>query len=282
MCLYQKLKRYFITATALGAIMLVCATGTFAGQIAKSKEVMRTGKLSIANGLNYAPFGYIDDNGKPAGIMVELGQATADLLGVKMDILKIPFPSMIPGLISERFELAWTTFTPNKDRLKTVGFVVFLNDGVILSTKPENAARFEGDHPMCGKKIGAMKGTVSDFALDKIINQCESEGLPELKRFLFDTLADIVQATLSERVDAYFDDSSSASYYASTSNGKLTTVGNIYNISPLGVAFKKGDKATAEMIRNAFQMLMDSGALPKILRKYGLAEAMTPKAYIVD
>jgi len=279
---FLKLKRYFTTLTIIGAVMLACVPETIAGEIPKSKEVASTGKLSLANSLDYAPFGYIDKNGSPSGLMVELGKATAQLLGVEMDMLRIPFTSQIPGLMSGRFNLAWSTFTPTKERVKRVGFVVFLNDGVILSTKPENLSRFEKDYPMCGKKIACIKGSTSDFTLDTIKDQCESKELPLSEKFLFEANSDMVQATLSGRVDAYLDDSTAASYYASTSDGRLSIVGKLYSKSPLGVAFKKGDKATAEMIRKAFQILIDNGTLPKILGKYGLSEAMAPSAYIVD
>lgn len=68
----------FIQPTAaLGLLGAGLAFGAQAAEIPKSPEVAQSGALTIANTLDYAPFEYLDADGKQAGIIVELAGEVA-------------------------------------------------------------------------------------------------------------------------------------------------------------------------------------------------------------
>ena len=142
----------------LAASVTVWSGALTAAEIPKSPEVQQTGTFTIANTLDYAPFEYLDADGKQTGIIVELAGEVAKLLDAKLDIQRTPFPSMIPGLAAGRFKIAWETFSANPERLKQVDFVMFVKAGVAASTTPEKQASFTGDSPLCGKRIGVSAG----------------------------------------------------------------------------------------------------------------------------
>jgi ABC-type amino acid transport substrate-binding protein len=54
--------------------------------------------------LSYPPFETIDENGKPAGISVELAQALADTLKQPLRIENMPFVGLIPSLQNKRID----------------------------------------------------------------------------------------------------------------------------------------------------------------------------------
>jgi hypothetical protein len=89
--------------------------------------------------MEYAPFEFIDENGKQVGINIELAEEAAKLLGAELEVTRIPFPSMIPGLAAGRFKVAWETFAATDDRLKQVDFVMFIKSGIVASTTPDKA-----------------------------------------------------------------------------------------------------------------------------------------------
>ncbi|MBN9016587.1 MAG: ABC transporter substrate-binding protein [Rhizobiales bacterium] len=266
----------------LAAGIATWGLGAFAAEVAKSPEVAESGTLVIANTLDYAPFEYLDADGKQTGIIVELAQAVADKVGAKLDIQRTPFPSMIPGLAAGRFKIAWETFSANPERLKQVDFVMFLKAGIAASTSPEKVASFTGDHPLCGKRVGVSAGTASDFLVDKLNEDCKAANLPAIEKSVFNASTDMVQGVLSDRIDARLDDATASSYFEVTSGGKLVVLPTLYEVAPLGLAVAKGDKPTQDMMVAALAELFKDGTYQKILDKYGMGKYAIKEPYLVD
>lgn len=255
---------------------------SMAADIPMSPEVKETGTLTIANTLDYAPFEYMDAEGKQAEIIVELAGEVAKLLGAKLDIQRTPFPSMIPGLAAGRFKIAWETFSANPDRLAQVDFVMFLKAGVAASTSPEKKASFTGDTPLCGKRVGVSAGTASDFLVDKLSKECTEKGQAAIEKSVFNSSTDIVQAVLSDRVDARMDDATASSYFEVTSKGQLVVLPTLYDVAPLGMAIAKNDKPTADMMVAALAEMFKNGTYQAVLDKYGMGAYAIKEPYFVS
>ncbi len=267
----------------LGGAFLALALGAAQAQdIPKSPQVTDTGKFTIANTLEYAPFEFIDEAGKQVGVNIELADAVAKLMGAELDVVRMPFPSMIPGLASDRFRVAWETFSATEERLATVDFVMFLKSGLVVSTTPDKKDNFTGDTPLCGKTIGVIGGTVSDFLIDKKVAECAEKGLAALDKKVFLEGKDVIQAALSDRIDGKMDDATASGYFEITSGGQMVVLPGLYDEAPLGIAVLKGDTATAQMLEAGLNALIANGTYKAIMDKYGLGTAALDKAYIVD
>ncbi|MFC5846498.1 MULTISPECIES: ABC transporter substrate-binding protein [Aminobacter] len=271
------------TLAATAATALVTFAGALtAAELPKSAEVKDTGKLIIANTLEYAPFEFIDENGKQVGINIELAQETAKLLGAELEVTRIPFPSMVPGLAAGRFKVAWETFAATDERLKQVDFVMFIKSGIVASTTADKVSQFQGENNLCGKRIGVIGGAVSDFIADRLSAECKEKGLPEIAKSIFPEGKDIIQAALSDRIDARLDDATASGYFEVTSKGQMVVVPGLYDVAPLGIAIPKGDKETADMLAAGVNELIKNGTYKTIMAKYGMTSAMIDEAYIVD
>ena len=63
----------YLKIACLGLAALFAAwSSTALAEVKASPEVQSSGKLSVANTLDYAPFEYLDADGKQTGIIVEL------------------------------------------------------------------------------------------------------------------------------------------------------------------------------------------------------------------
>ncbi|MGV3550981.1 ABC transporter substrate-binding protein [Rhizobium sp.] len=271
-----------IAGLGLGALIAAWSSTALAADVKPSPDVESSGKLSVANTLDYAPFEYLDADGRQVGIIVELAGEVAKLVGAELDIQRTPFPSMIPGLASGRFKIAWETFSANPDRLKQVDFVMFIKAGIAASTSPEKKDSFAGDMPLCGKRVGVSAGSASDFLVDKLSKDCTDKGQAEITKSVFNSSTDIVQAVLSDRVDARMDDATSSSYFEVTSKGQLVVLPTLYDIAPLGLAIAKDDKATADMMVAALAELFKNGKYQEILNKYGMGAYAIKEPYFVN
>jgi len=267
----------------LGSAILALTLGAAHAQdVPKSPQVAETGKLTIANTLEYAPFEFIDEAGNQAGVNIELADAVAKLMGAELEVVRMPFPSMIPGLQADRFRVSWETFSPTEERLASVDFVMFLKSGLVVSTSPDKKDSFVGDDPLCGKTIGVIGGTVSDFLIDKVVADCAAKGLGVLDKKVFLEGKDVIQAALADRIDGKMDDATASGYFEVTSGGQLVVLPGLYDEAPLGIAVTKGDTATAQMIEAGLNALIANGTYKSIMEKYGLGPAMIEKSFIVD
>ncbi|BCG90278.1 ABC transporter substrate-binding protein [Mesorhizobium sp. 113-3-9] len=273
---------YLRTASLALAISTMAWGGVSrAAEVAKSTDVKQSGTLAVANTLDYAPFEYLDADGKQTGIIIELAGEVAKLVDAKLDVQRTPFPSMIPGLAAGRFKIAWETFSATPERLKQVDFVMFLKAGLAVSTSPDKKASFSGDTPLCGKRIGVSAGSASDFLVDKLGKECTDKGQAAIEKSVFNSSTDIVQAVLSDRVDARMDDATASSYFEVTSKGQLVVLPTLYEVAPLGMAIAKDDKETADMMVGALAELFKNGTYKAILDKYGMGAYAIKEPYFV-
>ncbi|AID28338.2 ABC transporter substrate-binding protein [Mesorhizobium sp. SEMIA 3007] len=273
----------YLRMTGLALAISTVAWGgvSRAAEVAKSTEVKQSGTLAVANTLDYAPFEYLDADGKQTGIIIELAGEVAKLVDAKLDVQRTPFPSMIPGLAAGRFKIAWETFSATPERLKQVDFVMFLKAGLAVSTSPDKKASFSGDTPLCGKRIGVSAGSASDFLVDKLSKECTDKGQAAIEKSVFNSSTDIVQAVLSDRVDARMDDATASSYFEVTSKGQLVVLPTLYDVAPLGMAIAKDDKETADMMVAALAELFKNGTYKAILDRYGMGAYAIKEPYFV-
>lgn len=267
---------------ALAALATAWSGLSKAADIPKSAEVQQSGTLAVANTLDYAPFEYLDADGKQTGIIIELAGEVAKLVGAKLDVQRTPFPSMIPGLAAGRFKIAWETFSATPERLKQVDFIMYLKAGLAVSTSPDKKASFSGEAPLCGKRIGVSAGSASDFLVDKLSKECTDKGQKAIEKSVFNSSTDIVQAVLSDRVDARMDDATASSYFEVTSKGQLLVLPTLYDVAPLGLAIAKDDKGTSDMMVAALSELFKNGTYKAILEKYGMGAYAIKEPYFVN
>jgi len=262
------------------AIALTAACSAWAQNIPLTDKVKTSGKLSIASGLDYAPMQFVDPDGKPAGMNIEMAQAVAKKLGTQLDIVTIPFKAQIPALVSERADIGWAGYTILPERLKQVDFVGFLKTGTVVVVLPENKAAFSGKMALCGKKVAVANGNAADGVADRLSKECTAAGQAPVGKQIFPDQKDTIQALLSGRVDARLDDGTAAGYYESTTKGKNVVVGEPMDAAPLGLAIRKGDAATGQMLAAALNALMADGTYKTILDKYGMGAAAASRSQV--
>lgn len=268
-----------IVAVLLGAAPVINA---LAQDVVPAPEVRSTGKLTIANTLNYAPFEFIGADGKPAGIIVELATAVAELVHADLDLQRMPFPSLMPGLAAGRFKIAWETFSVSPERLQQVDFLIFLKAGLAVSTRPDLVDQFSGDLPLCGKSVGVSVGSASDSLVDTLSDQCVAAGKAAIQKSVFNSAPDILQAVLSDRIQARIDDATASSYFEATTHGQLVVLPTHYQTAPLGLAIAKHDPDTEQMLLSALSVLFNNGTYAATLEKYGMSAYAIAEPYFVD
>jgi polar amino acid transport system substrate-binding protein len=271
-------------AAPVGSVVLIMffAGSVTAKELPVAPPIKQAGVLTISGNLAYAPFGYLDAAGKPAGMDVDLAYAATNALGIKLDIIPIPFANMIPSLVSGRTSVAWTTFSVTPERLKQVDFVTYLSASTVFVTTAEKAQKFPSKESLCGSQVAVQTGSLANDVVERLSDECRKEGRPVIRKAIYPEQKDTIQAVLTGRVDGRFDDSTAAAYLETQTKGRLRVTPGAYFPTPIGIAVKKGDAATAEMMRATFQHLIDNGTYGTILKKYNMSGSGITRSQIIS
>ena len=268
-----------LTAICSFALFAAATSTSFAQELPVASYVKETGKLPIAMTI-YAPFSYLDAAGKQTGLSVELARVAGKYLGAEPEITLVPFTTLIPSLAAGRIKIAWLNASVTEERLKQADFVSWMTDGSIVATTPENKERFSQRMALCGRTIAVQSGSLADFSADTLNRECQATGKAAVKKDIYPSQQDSVQAVITGRADAYIDDATSATYYSQVSNGKLVPTGEFIQTKPIGHIIAKGDTATAKMLAAVLQKMMDDGTYAELLKKYGMSKSAIAKPVI--
>ena len=116
--------------------------------------------LRVAIVPNYPPLEYKDPaTGKLTGFDVELGEALAAKLGLKLAWQETSFDQMMPAIATDRVDMVLSGMSDVATRHDTASFVDHLKSGPQFLAQASRAAEFADMKALCGKKVGASRRT---------------------------------------------------------------------------------------------------------------------------
>jgi len=232
-------------------------------------NIKSKGAITVATDPSYAPNEFFDSNNKIIGMDIDLANAIGSQLGVKVDIQRAVFATIIPGLSSGKYDLSLSSFTDSKDREKTVNFVTYFTAGTSLMVKTGNPEKLTPE-TLCGKKVAVEKGTVQeDPDIPNRTKACKADGKAAVTALSFPDQSGANLALSSGRADAVLADSPVAEYAAKQSSGQFEVTGTSYDTAPYGIAIPKTNGLT-EPVLAAMKKLVANGTYLTILKKWGI------------
>ena len=99
------------------------------------------GELIVATNCEFPPFEYVDTDGAPTGIDIDLATEIAKILNYKLEIKDMPFNSVITAIETKQANIAMAGLTISEDRKKSVDFCnpYFEANQVVIGLKNSNA-----------------------------------------------------------------------------------------------------------------------------------------------
>ena len=208
-------------------------------------------------------------DGEVTGIDVEIAQAIADKLDLKLQVEDMNFDSIITAVQSGKVDVGIAGMTVTEDRLKNVNFtdsyatgvqVVIVKEGSDITTVDDLVA--DG----ANHSIGVQSGTTGDiYCTDDI----EGKKLGTVERF--NKGADAVQALIAGKIDCVVIDNQPAKEFVAANSG-LKILDTEYVTEDYAIAIKKGNDKLTDKINDALKELKDEGKIQEILDKYINAE----------
>lgn len=148
--------------------------------------------LTVYTNAEFPPFEYLADN-KPVGVDMQIAQAIADELGVKLVIKNVKFDTILTSISSGKGDLGIAGITVTPERAESVNF----SENYITSTQYmviKNDSEIKTIEDLAGLKIGVQLGTTGDFIISDEISGTEDEETGEhVKGVLEGTGATVTQ-----------------------------------------------------------------------------------------
>ena len=271
-----------------GVASLVLATGLSAGAATKvnaaaAKLVPAAYKhmtLQVATDATYPPDEFMQGT-KMVGFDIDLMNALAATLGIKIKENSVTFDNILAGIKSGRYQIGNSSFTDDKAREKTNNFVDYFQAGEGVYANKTSKAAFTGLKSFCGTTVAVETGTSEESDAQATAKACPAGKKLTIRTFATQTAANL--AVSSGQATFGFVDSQVAGYIVAQSKGKFKLVGKAVNVAPYGIATAKSANghALALALQAALKVLEANGTYKSILTKWGVQAGAIPASKMV-
>lgn len=250
------------------------------------QKLRDSGVVHVASDIPSPPFEFYDDDGNIVGVEYDLGQAMADLLGVKFDFIKQPLAGALPGIKAGKYEIAITGAADIASRRESADMIDILNSTQGWLVAKGNPKGIAGADDLCGLSIATSQGGYSATIADMVSDRCADNGLPPITKKEYSEQSSTFLAIKSGEADTTVNSGAFLKYLSDTVDNGASYETVIFRVgTPTYVAFfVQKDNPEMEGLSKAMQAtmqeLMDNGTYLDILKKWNLEEMAIPRALI--
>lgn len=219
--------------------------------------IEKSGTIIAATEGAFAPFNYYEGT-KLTGYEVDVAEALANKLGMKLEWHAVPFDSQLAAVRQDRFDFAIASHGYTKERAKAVDFASphYCTGGTIAAPK---------DGPLTvealkGKTVGVQLATSYFDAAKKI------PGIKEVKTYKADP--EVFSALKAKKIDAWISDKFTVmeTLNKNTDSGIIT--GEQVFVEKVSLIMRKNNKEFMDKVNQALADLTADGTLAGISDKY--------------
>ncbi|MGW0770029.1 ABC transporter substrate-binding protein [Streptomyces sp. NPDC002676] len=235
-------------------------------------DVRKAGTLRVGSSIGFPPGAYYP-NGQdkpPAGQDIDLADAVARVLGVKLERQDASFETILPALGSGKYDVGTGNFGVTTERLKTIDFVTYIDDGQGFAVKTGGTAlktKVTDLTQLCGLTIGTGAGTTFEATLTAQKGVCAKAGKKPYDVKVYSENGATLTALQQGRIDVIMSTINGLRYQAAQPAAQTTFLGEYHRLD-VGFAFKKGSPLT-KAFQSAVNELIKNGAYARILKKWG-------------
>lgn len=159
------MKKIVLGAISLLSVFTLAACGSSSNENLQDK-IEEKGKLVVAVSPDYAPFEFkalVDGKDAIVGADIELAQAIADELGVKLELSSMNFDNVLSSLQTGKADMAISGLSYTADRAKVYDFSdpYYETENAVL-VKAENVDTYNSIESLAGKKVAVQKGSIEE------------------------------------------------------------------------------------------------------------------------
>lgn len=218
--------------------------------------------LSVVTDPSFVPFEMLDqETGEMIGFDMDIIAEVAERAGFEYNLQTMDFNGIIPALQTGNVDIAIAGITITDEREEIVDFSdPYYDSGLRILVRADNDSVDELSD-LEGLTIGTKIGSTSyDYLMQNIE---KNDGVTP-----YPGSSDMYMALMSGAVDAVFYDAPNVGYFARTrGEGKVKTVGQLYEGQQYGIALKSGSEWVAP-VNEAIAEIKADGTYKTIYEKW--------------
>ena len=239
---------------AIGSVILASAALT-------SVSAQAAEKIRIATEGAWAPFNFIDNEGKAQGFDVDIAWALCEKMKADCEVVTQDWDGLIPGLKVRKFDAIIASMSITAERMQVVDFSdKYYSGGLRFLGKA--GEKFDLSN-LQGKVIGAQRATLgAQYLEDNLADLAQLKFYDNQDNVYLDLLAGRLDIVLSDELPTY-------NWLKTSADGdKFEFKGDAFlKEDEVGIAVRKGDKLKAKFNQALNEILAD-GTYEKINAKY--------------
>lgn len=254
-------KRLICIFTIIGLLMTGCSAKQVESQPEDLlAEVKERGVLKIGTEGTYAPYSYHNEKGELTGFDVEIGQAIAKQLGLKVEFVESNWDSCIAGLDAKRYDIVMNQVGITKERLAKYDFSTpYTIAKVVLLVSSENDTITSFEEIQGKTSAQSMTSNFTKLAEGYGAKIVSTDGL----------FSKAVELVTTGRADATINDELTyLDYIKKQPNAKVKVVAEQEEVSENAIMIRKGNDSFREEVNRALSELQENGTLEEISNRY--------------
>ena len=254
--------------------VLVLILGLTLPVFAQNPSLVQPGVLTYGVAATFPPFEY-QEGDKLVGFDIELGDALARKMGLKVSPLNMDFKGLIPALQGKRIDMINSAMYIKPERAEQVDFIPYLKVGEEVMVKKGNPKKVLGADNLCGKSVAVTLGAIEEIYARDFSKKCTEAGKSAIDVKTFPTAPDSVTSVQQDRSDAFFTSTPGASHILQQRPNDFEIVGKTFDANTqIGIAVRKGDSTMKKTVENALIALVKDGTFDKLRAKYKLPDTV--------
>ncbi len=228
-------------------------------------EILSRGKLLAGVKYDFAPFGFVDDEGAVVGFDVDIAREfAARWLGDPdaVELVRVTSDTRIPVLASGQIDLAIASMTHKQERDDLIDFSqTYFLDGQSLLVRTESD--IESLENLDGKMVAAIDGSTS---IDNIQAKANEMGIG-IEVLPFQEYPSALEALKAGQVDVLTTDNVALSRFAMENPG-LRLAGDRFTEEPYGIGVPNYDADFRNLVNFTLQEMAADGSYSALYRKW--------------
>ncbi|RLI33683.1 amino acid ABC transporter substrate-binding protein [Candidatus Bathyarchaeota archaeon] len=257
------MKKFGLTCISV-VVLFIFYASAIAGPTSTLDEVKKRGVVRIGSGTTVPPMNYIDENGVWTGFDLDLGDAIAKRLGVKVERVNVNNKTRVAFLATARIDLTISNMSHTKSRDEQIDYAEppYLWSGKIFYAKE---GKFKSVKELGGKRIAVVQGSNAYIAAPQYLAEITDEKPIMMS---FQTNSECFMALKQGKVDAYTQDTPIIAGVAGSEGLDYEAVGPIYSPGLYGIGVPPNDSKWRDKISFILQDLLKDGTYEKIYQKW--------------
>lgn len=263
----------------VSAALLLSTAATWAQQL--PARIAEAGVINVGIERDHPPMEFVDPKtGELLGFDVDLINAVAEELGVKLAYVHSRFEGLTPNLQSKRIDLIISGMYDTPARRDNFDFIDYLSAGAVFYTLDKNTD-IQEPLDLCGKVVTANRGTSYPGSVEKwSAENCIPAGREAIEVITDTDMASEFLYLNQGRAQGSVQGTEAIPTVLASKEGPFRTVGGSFTDVKIGIGFRKDDPELRDAVFAALEKVFASGKYSELVAKWGIDASAIDKPTI--